>query len=34
MPKLAQKLEDAGISYNVIEKIFYKNVLNLYKEVL
>lgn len=34
MPKLAQRLEDAGISYNVIEKIFYKNVLNLYKEVL
>ena len=34
LPKLAQVLEDRGIAQNVIEKIFYKNVLNLYKEVL
>ena len=34
LPKLASHLEDAGISHQDIEKIFYKNVLSLYKEVL
>lgn len=34
LPKLAQGLEDSGLSYKTIEKIFYKNVFNLYKEVL
>jgi len=34
MPLLAAYLEDAGISHNTIEKIFYKNVLNLYMELL
>lgn len=34
LPKLAQRLEDNGLSYKTIEKIFYKNVLNLYEEVL
>lgn len=34
LPKLAQALEDHGISNKTIEKIFYKNVLNLYNEVL
>ncbi len=34
MQVLAESLEDGGISHNTIEKIFYKNVLNLYLEVL
>lgn len=32
--KLAERLEDSGLSHKTIEKIFYKNVLNLYEEVL
>lgn len=34
LPKLAQALEDCGLSNKTIEKIFYKNILNLYNEVL
>lgn len=34
MPLLAEALENAGISHQIIEKIFYKNVLNLYIELL
>ena len=34
LPRLAQSLEDAGLTYRTIENIFYKNVLNIYKEVL
>lgn len=34
LPKLAETLEEAGIPHQTIHKIFYKNVLNLYKEVL
>lgn len=34
MPILAQALEDAGLSQEEIEKIFYKNVLRVYQEVI
>lgn len=34
MPLLFQGLKDAGLSEEDIEKIFYKNVLRVYKEVL
>ena len=34
MPELAQALKLAGFNNNEIEKIFYKNVLRVYKEIL
>ncbi|MGN1277108.1 MAG: dipeptidase, partial [Floccifex sp.] len=34
MPKLQQALLDAGFSKEEVEKIFYKNVLRVYQEVL
>jgi membrane dipeptidase len=34
MPELEKALRDTGFSYEDIEKIFYKNVLRVYKEVL
>ena len=34
MQRLAEALEDAGYSHEKIEKIFYKNVLRVYREVL
>ena len=34
MSKLAQALKEEGFSEEEIEKIFYKNVLRVYKEVL
>ncbi|SKA86362.1 membrane dipeptidase [Clostridium sp. USBA 49] len=34
MPELEKALKLAGFSYNDIEKIFYKNVLRVYKEIL
>lgn len=34
MAKLAQALKEEGFSEEEIEKIFYKNVLRVYKEVL
>ncbi|NLL77108.1 MAG: membrane dipeptidase [Clostridiales bacterium] len=34
LPKLAEALEKAGFSQNDVEKIFYKNVLRVYKELL
>lgn len=34
MPKLYQALQDAGLSEEEIEKIFYKNVLRVYQTVL
>lgn len=34
LPKLAQALEEGKVPHKTIEKIFYKNVFNLYKEVL
>lgn len=34
LPQLAEALEKQGIDGNTIEKIFYKNVLNFYREVL
>ncbi len=34
LPKLVLALEESGMSQEVIEKIFYKNVMNLYEEVL
>ena len=33
LPQLAQALKDAGFSEEDIEKIFYKNVLRVFKEV-
>lgn len=34
LPKLAQSLDDEGIPHKIIEKIFYKNVISLYLDVL
>ena len=34
MPRLAEALSKNGFTTNEIEKVFYKNVLNLYKELL
>ena len=34
MPMLYKALQDAGLGEEDIEKVFYKNVLRVYKEVL
>ena len=34
LPQLEQALKDAGLTTEEIEKVFYKNVLRVYREVL
>ena len=34
MPQLAAALQEAGFSENEIEKVFYKNVLRVYSQIL
>ena len=34
MPLLQKALEDAGLTNDEIEKVFYRNVLRVYQEVL
>ena len=34
LPQLEKALKDAGLTTEEIEKIFYKNVLRVYREVL
>jgi membrane dipeptidase len=34
MQQIAQKMEDAGFTLDEIEKVFYKNALRVYKQVL
>ena len=34
LPRLARAMEKAGFSASEIEAVFYKNVLNLYRELL
>ena len=34
LPQLEQALKDAGLTTEEIEKVFYKNVLRVYREIL